>query len=170
MIKNVIKSPYPKDSIYLERLMTNTSKEGECIVWKGARRNKNSYGAIKYKDKVIDTHRLSYMLHKGEIPEGMVVMHSCDNKPCINPDHLFIGTYSDNAKDAYDKGRMKTPKFPKGLVSPHGSISVEKAKEIKEAILNAPKVKGRLLLIAEQFDVKYQLVKDIAGGRSYINI
>ena len=54
---------------------------------------------------MIIASRLSYKIFRGEIPEGMLVCHKCDNKKCVNPDHLFIGTAKDNALDMVSKGR-----------------------------------------------------------------
>lgn len=51
------------------------------------------------------THRASYEVHIGPIPKGMFVLHKCDNRRCINPDHLFLGTAADNTKDMINKGR-----------------------------------------------------------------
>lgn len=50
-------------------------------------------------------HRLSFIAFNGPIPDGMYVLHKCDNRACINPEHLFLGTYSDNIRDCYAKGR-----------------------------------------------------------------
>lgn len=67
--------------------------------------NSHGYGAVGFHGKVIGAHRLSYILTRGEIPNGLLVCHKCDNPKCVNPDHLFIGTYKDNAQDMIKKGR-----------------------------------------------------------------
>jgi hypothetical protein len=53
-------------------------------------------------------HRVSWRMHNGDIPKGMVICHKCDNPPCVRPDHLFLGTYSDNTQDMIRKGRINT--------------------------------------------------------------
>lgn len=75
-----------------------------CWQWKGSS-NKDGYGTTRYMGKSIMAHRLSFLLHGGEIPDGMCVLHSCDNPPCVNPDHLFLGTHQDNMDDMARKGR-----------------------------------------------------------------
>jgi hypothetical protein len=81
-------------------------ENSECWEWTGAMRGNSGYGCMYFKGKVIDAHRISFMIHKGEIPTGLVVMHSCDNKICVNSDHLSIGTHKENARQAIERGRI----------------------------------------------------------------
>lgn len=77
--------------------------EAGCLEWTGA--TLKGYGQIGDGDKVLYTHRVAFTLAKGEIPDGLDVLHRCDNPPCCEPDHLFAGTALDNAVDMIAKGR-----------------------------------------------------------------
>lgn len=86
-----------------------------CWNWNGRLVGKG-YGMIGLGGKgakQVLVHRLAYQMHKGEIPDGMVVMHKCDNPRCVNPDHLDAGTQSQNIKDAFARGRKIN--LPSGL-------------------------------------------------------
>jgi len=76
----------------------------ECWHWMGPDNGKG-YGRITYEGRMQMVHRLSYRAFVGEIPEGMYVLHRCDNRACINPEHLWLGTYHDNMQDCIAKGR-----------------------------------------------------------------
>lgn len=76
-----------------------------CWKWRGAKL-KHGYG--RYSGGLL-AHRITYELLVGPIPEGLLVLHSCDNPECTNPKHLFLGTHSDNAKDMVLKGRNWHP-------------------------------------------------------------
>ena len=75
-----------------------------CWLWIAAP-GSGGYGQISYKNKSTRAHRVSWMIHRGEIPQGMDVLHKCDCRPCVNPDHLFLGTHVDNAHDRHQKKR-----------------------------------------------------------------
>ena len=92
----------------------------DCWLWQRST-NKKGYGYFQ-ADKLRQAHRFAYMLAKGEIPEGMVIMHSCDTPGCCNPAHLSTGTWADNAHDRDRKGRQVPMKGSK-----HGRAKLTEA-------------------------------------------
>lgn len=92
----------------LKRFWGKVRKTDTCWIWTGARtskKGKSRYGNISFQGKRWLAHRFSWMIHNGKINKNMCVLHHCDNPPCINPDHLFLGTIADNNHDAIKKGR-----------------------------------------------------------------
>lgn len=95
------------DSDWVSRFFAKVEKqEGACWNWFGAKTPKG-YGQIKIPRtrRQVQSHRLSWEIHRGEIPKNLCVLHKCDNPACVNPDHLFLGTKKDNARDMVSKGR-----------------------------------------------------------------
>jgi len=81
------------------------------------------------KQQRILAHRFSYELHVDAIPEGLLVCHTCDNPSCVNPEHLFTGTYSDNTKDMIKKGRRPCQK---GIKNPRSKLTEQQVKAIRK--------------------------------------
>jgi hypothetical protein len=96
--------------------------KNRCWIWLGAK--SNNYGQVWFNNKTQYIHILSYEIYKGEI-EG-IVRHKCDNKLCFNPEHLELGTYSDNIRDSITRNKRKTNKEFEFISPPHHSSIEER--------------------------------------------
>jgi len=85
----------------------------ECWLWQGVKRK--GYGVIGKNARWVLAHRLSWVLHNGPIPDNLNVLHRCDVKNCVNPNHLFLGSQADNVRDMDNKGRRGTGGGTKAL-------------------------------------------------------
>lgn len=79
--------------------------ENDCWEWKGSL-NSKGYGQMRINQIYYYPHRIVYELITGIIPKGLCILHTCDNRKCCNPNHLFLGTRQDNAKDRDNKNRQ----------------------------------------------------------------
>lgn len=113
-----------------------------CWMW-GASRNRFGYGVFSLGNKTVLAHRVSFLIHFSELPLEMCVLHKCDTPPCVNPDHLFLGTQLDNATDRDNKGR-RIPAFgdnhgfrkhpecvPRGTDKPNARLDDEKVFQMR---------------------------------------
>jgi hypothetical protein len=124
-----------------ERFWRQVDKRGpdECWEWK-AKSRVSGYGVIGTggrKSSKILAHRLSYIIHKGEIGHldgyhGMVVMHKCDNRLCVNPRHLVLGSQADNVRDMDAKGRRVNRQL-KGSSHPNAKLNEDMVRAIRES-------------------------------------
>lgn len=125
-----------------------TIDENGCWLWNGARRGK--YGLFRFDNKIQSAHRVSYILHKGNIPDNMVIRHICDNPLCVNPDHLEIGTYQDNYDD-----RNKRGKFNSKLTGDQVKYILNSTIDIKE--------------LSALYNVSIDTIKRIKNGKSWVD-
>lgn len=119
------------DEEELERFLSKTSPnfedtKSQCWIWYGAL-EKAGYGSFNLRGKTIRASRLSFLHFKDSIPSGMMVCHTCDIKRCINPEHLFLGTMSDNVMDSVNKGLVA-----RGEKHVQAKLSNEQVVEAKE--------------------------------------
>jgi len=140
----------------------------DCWLWFGGT-DKDGYGVIMCGRKTLKAHRVSYALAHGEIPSGMLVMHSCDTPGCVRPEHLTLGTIADNNRDMTRKGRLKLP--PPGLV-PRGSRN----RQAKLTALQVLKLRSRIAAgesqskLAREFGVSQAAVSKIVKRETWAHI
>jgi len=135
----------------------------DCWEWKGTINKVHGYGYIMINRKMYRAHRLAYELFVGPIPEGLCVCHHCDNKACVNPNHLFIGTNQDNVDDKVQKGRQYKPK---GEEHSQSKFNNEQIKEIcKQVKMGETQAK-----VAERFNVHPSAISRIVNHKRWDHI
>lgn len=155
-------------NVFLElppRFWSKVNKTGTCWVWT-AGTSGGGYGRFKIEGRYFLSHRLVYRAAKGAIPEGYLICHTCDNPSCVNPDHLFAGTQSDNMKDAYKKGRLSLEAAHlTGESNPNAVLTWEKVDSIRALYAD-----GRIsqMKLARMFNCGQSTISDIVTGKNWI--
>jgi hypothetical protein len=155
-----------KDSI---RFWNKVDISGDCWIWTAAKSSKG-YGRFKLNGKLQSPHVLSYRMHNEFYDNTLQVCHKCDNPSCINPDHLFLGTRSDNMIDCASKNRIS--QLPSWVLEKKGEnkhiskLTNEQVKEIKMLL----KTSIKQVEIAEIYSVSNNTIGDIKAGRTWNHI
>ena len=151
----------------LNNFWEKVKKTDNCWLWMGSRfttRNKeseNAYGNIRLNHKNYKTHRIAWELYNGPIPHGLLVLHSCDNPPCVNPSHLWLGTAKDNAIDRANKSRGQF-----GTKVYNSKLNEGKVISILELYFNRKPRKE----IANTFKVSKGTIQGIIEGRYWKHV
>ena len=127
----------------------------KCWPWTGAGKG-NGYGNVRLGKRNVAAHRYAYEIMVGPVPDGMDVCHTCDNRWCVNPDHLYVGTRKQNMTDCRNRGRAAG-----------GNRKHLKEVDVQEIHrrLNAGMSPRQ---VAETMDVNYSTVSSIQKGNSYV--
>lgn len=155
-----------------ERFDASVPDRGDgCWIWKGSL-NAYGYGRMSIgtppNQRNAMAHRVSWEMHFGPIGDGLYVCHRCDNPPCVNPAHLFLGTQFDNMGDAGRKGRLPQQKyagFCAGSRNGRSKLTEAQAKEIRDSW---PAISQRSL--ATKFGVSRALVRHIIAGGNWTHV
>lgn len=149
----------------MEGFWAQVDKSGECWVWTGSRTS-FGHGTFYPRDGGpvrINAHRRSWEMHFGAIPEGLFVLHHCDNPPCVRPDHLFLGTQADNMQDALSKGRYDRTLRARGEQNGQARLTADDVRAIRVELS-----KGRTSYsIAPDFGVNPATIWRIAIGQTW---
>ncbi len=108
-----------------DRFWTKGGKTATCWDWTGLRSHAG-YGHFRFRGGIRRAHRVAWELTRGPIPDGLCVLHSCDNPSCVRPDHLFLGTNADNIRDKTVKGRAA-----KGEINGNAKLTAEQVRAIR---------------------------------------
>ena len=143
-----------------ERFWAKVDRRGpdECWPWVGARSSKG-YGVFyrgseALRPRMIFASRFSWIVHSGPIPDGLFVLHSCDNPPCCNPSHLFLGTRGDNNRDAIAKGRRRNQLTP---------ALIDQVRRLRADGLTIPNTAATLGISPSNVDRSIRRLEDVAS-------
>jgi hypothetical protein len=145
-----------------ERFWAKVKKTEHCWDWT-ASKLKTGYGQMGLGGRKAGhdvAHRISWKIHNGEIPKGLHVLHKCDNRGCVRPDHLFLGTPLDNMRDMHAKGRACNIS---GISHPNAKLDHEKVREIRKRLANGDIIHQ----IASSFSVNWTTIAQIRDGKTW---
>lgn len=162
------------------RFLSKIIEEGECLVWTGS--TDGRYGQFYWQGRMWKAHRAAWFMTNGDIPEGLGVLHKCDNTKCVRVSHLFLGTQSENLKDCIAKGRHWTQLYPERIrrgadsfpcLHPERLARGERhgiAKLTEKDVRAIRKLKLPSRKIASLYKVGQTTVLEILNGKRWIHV
>ena len=154
-LRIILMKPSPQE--LKELFWEQVRKTDSCWLWTGRIQHGAGYGMFR-TFKRIYAHRISYEIHKGRIPPGLHVLHHCDNPPCVNPDHLFVGTMKDNIADAVSKRRHAF-----GSRNGHAKLKEDDVRIIRHCWRNGESQAS----LGRKFGVSSSTINHIVHGQSW---
>lgn len=161
-----------------QRFARHVPNQGEgCWIWQGGRTAVGGYGRFRVAGRKMIASRYAYLTFVGPIPDGLFVCHTCDNRLCVNPQHLFLGTGQDNAQDMVAKGRDYASVMPdtvrnKGISKRQGELcylaklSTAQVLEIRRLRQAGTRVKD----LATRYNVGRHTIQRITSGKTWHHV
>lgn len=151
------------DGEFLHRFWENiiVPDADSCWIWAGYL-NGGGYGGFTYRGKWHEAHRMIYEIFNDDIPEGLEILHSCDIRACVNPNHLSVGTRKDNMQDAKRKGRTAY-----GEKNCQAILTEFQVKDIKQIYFNKEKT---IIQLAQLYHVSYECIYQIVTNRRWKHV
>jgi hypothetical protein len=134
-------------------------KTDDCWEWMGVK--SDGYGMIRVGRNMFGSHRLSWIIHNGTIPDGLYVCHKCDNRACVSPTHLFLGTAKENAVDKVNKHRHIDIS---GSFNPKVKLSVKNVIAIRYSVKNYNTPRADL---AKEYNVSVSTINSIVNKNTW---
>lgn len=164
----------------LSRFWSHVTRTPTCWVWHAAQRGGKGpgkrYGAFKVDGKAVLAHKFSYEAYVGPIPDGLDVRHGCDNRLCVRPDHLSVGTRKENMQDAINRGRIASGERSGTRLHPETIARGENAGASKLTTQDVLKIKAmyaagaRIRDLASEFDVNRTTITRCISGKHWAHL
>jgi hypothetical protein len=140
--------------------------EGGCWVWTGGH-VPDGYGCIQVDGAARGTHRVAWEMAIGPIPDGLHVLHRCDNRPCCNPEHLFLGTNADNVADKVAKGRHRSDRLERGVERYNAVLDDGAVQAIRERYARGG---VRQADLAREYGVTQQMISKVIRATRWAHV
>ena len=174
--KQPVKKPYKRSKTAEQRFwekVDKTSSPRGCWLWtKG-----DGYGVFWAEGKCVSAHRFSWLIHFGQVPDRLDVLHTCDTPACVNPQHLWLGTNADNVADMLSKGRqaagdkssarLHPESLLRGTEHPNAKLNDEQVRFIRAAYTGSNRTQQSL---ANEFGVNQTIISDVILKRTWKHV
>lgn len=148
----------------VEKILVNYEVVKDCWEWKG-KKDKDGYGRLRVGGRItIRTNRAAWIVANGEIPNGKMICHKCDNPCCINPDHLYVGTAKDNATDRRNRGRSNNER---GSLRWNSKLTEEQVRQIS---IDYVPGKDSQTEVAKKYGVSQATISHILRGANWKHV